>query len=294
MVLGASLPPLVGLRFASVESNPIPWVLLVAALILYLLGVRRARRLHPRHRWPRWRVGAYCVGIVTTAIAVLSFIGVYDTTLFFVHMIQHLLLVMVAAALFAAGAPVRLALLATGGDAHRRIERLLRSRPSTILGHPLAAVALYGVLVPLTHLTFVYNDAVRWRYLDGVEHLAFIFVGYLFWRQIFAGEPNRFAVHPAVRALILFLAVPVDTFVGLSLDSEREQIFPALAAQHRQWGIAPLLDLHVGGVIMWVGGDTLMMLALFPVVAAWVRVEERKSARVDKELASFYGGEGVA
>jgi putative copper resistance protein D len=231
--------------------------------------------------------------MVVSAIAVLSFIGVYDTTLFFDHMIQHLMLVMIAAAGFAAGAPVRLALMATSGKTKERIKRILRSKVALVLGHPFGALVLYGVLVPLTHLTFVYNDAVRWRYLDGVEHLAFLFVGYLFWRQIFSGEPNGFRVHPAMRALILFLAVPVDTFVGLSLDSQQTQLFPALAAEHRHWGIGPIMDLHVGGVIMWVGGDTLMMLALFPVVAAWVHLEERRAMRVDKELMDYYGKDGT-
>jgi hypothetical protein len=61
-----------------------------------------------------------------------------------------------------------------------------------------------------------------------------------------------------------------------------------LAAEHRTWGLSLVADLHTGGVIMWVAGDTLMMLALIPVVVQWVRLEDRRGTRFDKELDEFF------
>jgi cytochrome c oxidase assembly factor CtaG len=288
----AVLPPL-GSRDSYLRTYvaPLPIAVLAVALALYLGAVSRSNRLHPRHPWPAGRTAAFVGGIAVTAIAVCSFLGAYDTTLFWDHMVQHLLLIMVAAALFAVSSPVALLWRATTGAMHRLVTAALRSTTGRVVGHPVTAFVLYAVIVPVTHLTIFFNWAVEYRVLDDVEHFLFVGVGYLFWRQIFGADPNRYRAHPAVRALYLFLAVPVDTFVGLSLDSESHEIFPALAALHRTWGPSLVMDLHVGGVIMWVGGDCLMMLGFIPVIVQWVHLEERRATRADRELELYFPAE---
>ena len=100
------------------------------ALVLYVLGVRRVNQRQPRHSWPAYRSVAFVAALVTTAIAIVSFIGVYDRTLFWDHMVQHLLLIMVAAPLFAIASPLRLLWRATTGDVHRVVSEALRSGPA--------------------------------------------------------------------------------------------------------------------------------------------------------------------
>jgi cytochrome c oxidase assembly factor CtaG len=282
------LPPLAGSAVFATYLPAGPIALLGAVTLLYLAGVVRQNRLRPRHPWPAHRTGAFLGAVVVTAAAVFSSLGLYDTTLFWVHMIQHLLLIMVAAPLFAASSPIALLWRATRGEAHRTIGTALRSRPALIAGHPVTAFVLYGVLVPLTHLTVFFNWAVQSRAVDEIEHVLFLAIGYMFWRQIFGADPNRYRAQPPIRALLLFLAVPVDTFVGVTLNAENHEIFPALAALHRTWGPTLVADLRLGGVIMWVGGDTLMMIALIPVAMAWVRREERAARRFDHELVTYF------
>lgn len=284
----ALLPQLSGNRFLSTDADPAAIVVLCVGLALYLWGVGRQNRLHPRHPWPGYRTAALVASVVVNAVAVVSFLGAYDTTLFWDHMVQHLLLIMVGAILLAVASPIALLLRATTGPAHRRVRAMLRSTPALIAGHPVTAFVLYGVFVPLTHLTVFFDWAVDYSAVDQLEHLLFLVVGYLFWRQIFGVDPNRFRMQPPMRALLLFLAVPVDTFVGLTLNTETSEIFPPLAAEHRTWGPSLVTDLHIGGVIMWVGGDILMMLALIPVVVAWVRREERHATRLDRELEMYF------
>lgn len=285
-----ALPPaLRGSRFAATGVTAVPVAMMAVALGLYLWGVARNDRLHPRHRWPVARTVAFTGGMAVTAVAVFSFVGVYDSVLFWDHMVQHLLLIMVAGALFAIGSPLDLAWRATSGKAHRRVGRVLRSPAANALGHPLTAYVVYALVIPLTHLTSFFNYTLVTETVHDTEHLVYLVVGYLFFRQIFGSDPNRYRMHPALRALYLFVAVPIDTFVGLSLDNESHEIFPAYAAMHRHWGVSLVQDLHIGGVIMWVGGDTLMMLALIPVALQWLRVEERKAARADRELDAAHG-----
>ena len=121
------LAPLTGSRYTTFDLEAVPLILLVGVLVLYLVGVRRVDRDQPRHRWPALRTAAFVGGVASTALAIVSFIGVYDRTLFWDHMVEHLILIMIAAPLFAIGSPLRLAWRATTGEPHRILTEALRS-----------------------------------------------------------------------------------------------------------------------------------------------------------------------
>jgi putative copper resistance protein D len=279
-----SLPPLRGRQLYSTTFNIIPVALILLGLVLYLWGVRRATALRPRHPWSSLKTAAFIGGLVSTAISVFSFIGVYQQELFWDHMVQHLILIMVAAPLFAISSPVRLIWRATTGTAHDRFTAVLRSRTARILGHPGVAFVAYAVLIPITHLTVWYNYTLEHPAVDNVEHLIFLGLGYLFWRQIFGDDPNCYRLHPALKFAYLFLAIPIDTFTGLSLDQQTHELFPAYLTFHRTWGPSLIDDLHIGGVLMWVAGDTLMLWPMIPVALGWLHLEERKAVRIDRQL----------
>ncbi|MGO8861740.1 MAG: cytochrome c oxidase assembly protein [Acidimicrobiales bacterium] len=278
------LPPLRGGQLLSTTFNAVPVVMILAALALYLWGVQRNNALHPRHPWSATKTASFVGGLAVTAVAIFSFVGVYDEELFWDHMVQHLLLIMVAAPLFAISSPIDLAWRSTTGPPHARVTRALRSRPAKFFGHPGVAFVAYAVLIPLTHLTVWYNYTIGHPLVDDVEHLVFLGLGYLFWRQIFGSDPNCYRLHPALKFAYLFLAIPIDTFTGLSLNQEVHEIFPAYLAFHRTWGPSLVDDLHIGGVLMWVAGDTLMLWPMIPVALSWMHLEERKATRIDREL----------
>ena len=224
----APLPPLSGRQLLSTQFDFVPVALIVAALVLYLWGVRRNNALHPRHPWSAGKTAAWIGALVTTGISIFTFIGVYDTELFWDHMVQHLLLIMVAAPLFAIASPLELAWRATTGTSHIAVTEVLRSRPAKFLGHPIVAFVLYAVMIPVSHLTSWYNLTLQHESVHNAEHLAFLVVGYLFWRQIFGGDPNCYRLHPALQFFYLFLAIPIDTFTGLSLDRRDARAVPRL------------------------------------------------------------------
>jgi cytochrome c oxidase assembly factor CtaG len=280
----APLPPLRGSELSSTQFEFVPAAMIVVALVLYLWAVKRNNALHPRHPWSVGKTVAWIGALFCTAVAIFSFIGVYDGELFWDHMIQHLLLIMLAAPLFAIASPLRLAWSSTNGTAHLVVTEALRSPVAKFFGHPAVAFVLYAVLIPLSHLTSWYNLTLEHESVHNAEHLAFLVVGYLFWRQIFGNDPNAYRLHPGLQFFYLFLAIPIDTFSGLSLVGESHEIFPAYLATHRTWGPSYVTDLHVGGTIMWVVGDTLMLWPMIPVALRWMHMEERKAVRVDREL----------
>ncbi len=280
----AGLPPLRGSQLLSSQFDFVPTAMIVVALALYLWGVHRNNVLHPRHRWSVGKTVAFVGALFTTGVAIFSFVGVYDGELFWDHMVQHLLLIMVAAPLFAISSPIDLTWRATSGTAHLVVTEALRSRVAKFFVHPAVAFVLYALLIPVSHLTSWYNLTLEHESIHNAEHLAFLVVGYLFWRQVFGDDPNRYRLHPALQFFYLFLAIPIDTFTGLSLAGATKELFPAYFATHRTWGPSYVVDLHVGGDIMWVVGDTLMLWPMIPVALRWMHLEERKAVRIDREL----------
>jgi cytochrome c oxidase assembly factor CtaG len=283
-LLADALPPPLSWHQFGVTQIDFASVLIAAAGLLYALGVVRVRRLRPDQPWSMKRVIAFYGGLAVTFVAVEAFVGVYDDVLFYDHMIQHLLLIMVAAPLFAMGAPIELLERSTTGTTHRVVERGLSSKIAEVVAHPIVDFALYAIIIPVAHLTSFYNLTLENEQVHDLEHLLFLVIGYLFWRHVVAIEPSRHRLHPGVRLLYLALAVPVDTFTGLSLASATHELFPAYLALHRPWGPGLVGDLHLGGAVMWIGGDSLMTLAIAPVAVQWVRHEERKALEVDRAL----------
>jgi putative copper resistance protein D len=249
---------------------------MLGAAALYGLGAQR------HGSWPWSRTLAFFAGLVVTALATMSVVGYYDMVLFGDHMVQHLLLIMVAAPLFAFGAPLALA---------RRIgwvDRAVKSSVGRIILHPLPAFAAYGVFIPLTHLTNVFNIMLTHMWFHHLEQIAFLVVGYLFFRQAIRIEDDC-TLHPGLGVLFVMAAVPVDTITGLALAMSTHNTFSAYALHPRvwmgmPWGPSILADLHLGGAIMWIGGDGLMLLWVAPLVARWVRYETKKTAELDAEL----------
>jgi cytochrome c oxidase assembly factor CtaG len=238
---------------------------------LYLWGVLRVRRRHPARPWPLWRTALFLGGLAVVVIATESGIGSYDDVLFWDHMVQHLLLLMVAPPMLVVGQPATLLLHASRNPLHTWTKRLLRSRVVTWLTWPPFTVALYVAVIVGTHLTgfmnlVLSNDAVH----EG-EHVLYLVAGYLYFLPLVGREPIRWRVSYPIRIFLLFIAMPVDAFTGLVLGSEGGNPFPGLAQGRPGWAPSPIDDVHIGGAVMWVGGAGIMFVLLMTVFFAWSR-----------------------
>jgi len=256
----------------------VPCLLLGAALALYLIGAAR------NPGWSSTRTACFVIGVVVTFIATQSVLGVYDMVLFSDHMIQHLLLIMVAAPLFAASAPLDLAAEALRGVPQRLMRGFIDGPVGGVVLHPVFGFVAYAGFIPVTHLSGVMNLTMSHEWLHHIEHIAFLVVGYLFFRHVFGIERGPRPLHPGLRLVFLMIAVPVDTFTGLALVMTTHNPFPIFDTMPRTWGMTPLQDVHLGGAIMWIGGDALMLLAMIPVTVRWVRYEDMRTKQLDAEL----------
>lgn len=263
------------------------WVgiaVLIALGVFYVVAASRWSSLRPDQPWSAKRTASFFAGLVLVLIATQSVIGVYDMVLFTDHMVQHLLLIMAAAGLFAMSAPLELALGTIPGKLGRVLNRAADSKVVEVIGHPIFGFGLYAVFIPATHLTSLFNLMISHMWVHRLEQVGFILIGYLFWRPVVAIEPTRHRLAPGLRLVYLALAVPIDTFTGLALAMSGHEMFPAYADMNRTWGGSLISDLRTGGSLMWIGGDLLMMAAMIPIAVLWMRDEERKAVLVDAEL----------
>jgi len=243
-------------------------VTLAAALGYGVLVVRVERR---GHRWPRRHIAAWMTALLVVVEATQGGIAVYGDVLFWVHMVGHLLLIMVAPIFLVLGAPLSLLVAACGDETRTRLERQLSSGPIALLTHPAVGLVVYTVTIVGTHLTGFMNSMMLHPWLEGAEQLAYLAAGTLFFLPLLGSEPLRWRVEPAQRMFVLLLSMPVDTFTGVILSQTTHYPWPAMAAMRQPWALTPLDDLHGGGAVMWIGGDGIMAIVFAAMFISWAR-----------------------
>ncbi|HVV08005.1 cytochrome c oxidase assembly protein [Amycolatopsis sp.] len=250
-------------------------VLLLPAAVLYLVGLLRTGNR------PRGATVSFYLGLIVCAIATGGSVNAYSTTLFTVHMAQHLLLIMVVPALLILGRPLEL-LRAASGRLRPALGRMARGRIVAVLTHPVFAFVYYAAVVAGTHLTPFQQSAATNPWPHGVEELLYLTSGYLFLLPILAAEPAGRRLAPLLRLVVLLAGMVVDTLVGVTLLMTPRPPFAAYVVPGRGWGPDALTDLHWGGAMMWVGGDLLMAVLAIIVITAWV-----SSSAGDGDLGSW-------
>jgi cytochrome c oxidase assembly factor CtaG len=265
------IPPLTThTAFTQWEFAPVVSIGVVVVALAYVLGVVAVRRRHPLGPWPlRW-TASFLAGSAVVVIATQSSIGAYDDVLFWVHMVQHVLLLMVAPPLLLLGRPVTLLLHATRNPAHSAVKRFVRSQLVSTVTFPLLGVVLYIATVVATHLTGFMNLTLQHPFAHDLEHVLYLVVGYLYFLPLIGREPIKWRLAFTTRLFLLVLAMPVDTFTGVVLTQANHELFPAYVGR-RTWGPSLVADLHAGGAVMWIGGDFVMLVMVLVLFAGAAR-----------------------
>jgi putative copper resistance protein D len=265
-----TLPPFgLGEVFTRWQFAPAVTVAVVVFAVLYLWGAARVRRRHPARPWPLLRTIPFLLGLVVIVLATQSGVGTYDDTLFYDHMIQHLMLIMVAPPLLVIGQPVTLLLHASRNPLHTWTKKALRSGPIHWITWPGFGVAAYAVTIVGTHLTSFMNLVMENDTVHNLEHVLYLVVGYIYFLPLLGHEPIRWKVSYPLRLFLLFIAMPVDAFTGVVLGSYGTDPFPPM--EPRNWGPSALSDIHDGGAVMWVGGAAIMFVMIMTVFFGWTR-----------------------
>ena len=258
---------------------------LILAAAAYLGGAHRIRRAGGSPV-PGGRVAAFLAGLAIVAVALQSPIDAYANVRFSVHMVQHLLLTMVAAPLLLIGMPFILALRSTSAATRRRLLLpIVRSRLADLLSQPVFAWTLFMLVMWGSHLSAAYEAALRNDRVHALEHAAYLGSALLFWWPVVGRGPGRTRLSHPGRILFVFAAMAQSTFLGLAIYSSEHVWYPHYL---RAWGStgAALADQHLAGALMWEGEMVLFVLALAGVLLDWMNADEREALRAEARSAA--------
>lgn len=279
-----ALPPLTMTSLVTEWTfDPTAALLILATGFAYAGGVRRLAR-HDR-RWSRARSASMGIALVMLTLATQSGLAAYDTLLFSAHVVQHLLLGMVAPFFLALSAPVTLALQAFHRPTQVNLLRALHSRPVRYLTHPVAVFSLFAFSLFVLYFSPVYELSLRNDVVHAWVHLHFIVVGSLFFWVAIGLDPAAHRISYGTRLLIVLLTVPFHAFLGVALMNTAQSLAPAYDAAQDRVGQPPVLDdQHAGGALMWTFGDLVGLAAGGVIALQWFHHEERRTRRLDRRL----------
>lgn len=272
--------------------DPLALAGIIGAAAAYLWATRRVNRGHPASPQSVYRSWLFLGGLAAVAVALLSPIEAYEGSLFSVHMVQHMLLQLVAAPLLLAGAPITLALRVARPSVRRWLLAVLHSTVVRALSFPVVAWVLFAAANWGWHFSALYDQALENQALHYFQHATLLGAALLFWWPVVGADPSPWRLPHPVRLLYLFLALPQNSFLGVALMSAPTVLYPHYVTNGRDWGLSPLDDQALGGVIMWVVGDLAFLAAMMIVVVFWMRHEDRRTERLDRRLAAERASRG--
>jgi cytochrome c oxidase assembly factor CtaG len=262
------------------ERNPLILLALLLAAVVYAGGTHRL--------WRRSAVGrgighahaaAFAAGWLALVVALVSPLHALGSVLFSAHMTQHEVMMVVAAPLLVLGRPHLAAAWALTPAWRRSVGRWMR-RPALRRAWRLStdvSVAWWGhaAALALWHLPGPYNATITSATLHALQHASFLVTALLFWWAVL--HPARSRRAPGV--FYLFVATLVTGAIGALLAFAPNLWYEAYVATTGRWGLTPLVDQQLGGIIMWIPGGASYLVAALTLVAVWLREPGRRARR---------------
>jgi cytochrome c oxidase assembly factor CtaG len=264
-----------------------PWIIvpLVLSGSLYASGVAVLwRRAGLRHGIETWQVIAYALGWLLLAGALVSPLHWLGEHLFTFHMIEHEIVMALAAPLLAVSRPLgafvwafpRAIRIQMGRTAHNASVAMLWSTLTT----PINATILHGVAIWTWHAPVLFDPAVMNVTMHRLQHLSFLITALLFWWALI-----RRANYGAA-AGHLFITMLHTSVLGALMALAPRVLYQAQTAEALRWGLTPLEDQQLAGVVMWIPAGTVYAGAALAFVALWIR---QSAATADVSVQSRKG-----
>ena len=219
------------------------------------------------------RPALYLSGLLVLAAALMSPIDALGGQLFFMHMVQHLLTMMVAAPLLWLATPFPFVIWGLPA-APRRLVAGQFARDSWLrrilqaTTRPLFAWLAFLTIYLGWHEPILYNLALQHAWIHDLQHVTFFAAAMLFWWHVIDGNPRLHGRFPVwARLAYLILLIPPNMLTGVFIAFSSEVIYAYYESIPRVWGFTVLQDQMLGGVIMWIPGSMMLLVAGLAVVA---------------------------
>lgn len=256
-----------------------PWVIACLAFSagLYALGLVRLWRRAGRARGVRLaEVGAFAAGWLVVVVALMSPLDAMGSALFSAHMVQHELLMIVAAPLLVLGRPLAVWIWAfprgwrgsIGGYFHRAGWRV----PWLALTSPLAAWTLHALALCLWHLPALFEAALANEAVHDLQHISFLGTALLFWWSVLGGAARR---ERGVALLSLFTTMVYTGALGALLTLSTFVWYSSYLESAAQWGLTALEDQQIGGIVMWIPAGLVYIAVALWLGGRWLAEPQR-------------------
>ena len=237
--------------------EPLTMTLLATAAALFTNGVRAVWKAAGVGRGVRKpNVWLLVSGWLILALSLLSPLHALGGALFSAHMAQHELLMTVAAPLLVLGRPLVPLVWAfpprwrrvSGAWAHTRVVSAMWGT----LTRPFIAFLVHAIAIWVWHIPALYDHAVTSEPVHALQHASFFLTALLFWWVVLKPSGSREAV--AISIALLFATVLHTGALGALLTLTSRLLYPVYGATTAPWGLTPIADQQLGGIIMWVPG----------------------------------------
>jgi putative membrane protein len=250
-----------------------PWIVVPLAVFGGLFGsgmMRLSRRLKKgAAMWTQWRVIAAVVGWVTLAAALVSPLHWLGEHLFTFHMIEHELVMAVSAPLLVAGRPLGILLWGLPTALRQRAGRLTELRASRALWRwstdGVNATVMHGIAIWAWHVPALFDAAVENVVLHRLQHLSFFLTAILFWWAMF------WRCGRGVAAWHIFVTMTHTGVLGALMTFAPRVLYGAQTQAAANWGLSPLEDQQLAGIIMWIPAGTVYAGCALAMFALWIR-----------------------
>jgi len=260
--------------------------LLVLSALIYAVGLRRLWKTsgagHGVRKWEAW---CFAGGWLTLVVALVSPLHPWGQALFSAHMVQHELLMLLAAPLLVLGRPLIAFLHAlpsgTAGDLARLSNTPAWKAVWGTISAPFVAWTIHAIILWGWHAPVLFQATLHNEWIHAAQHASFLGSALLFWWALIHG--HRAAASYGVAVLYLFTTAIHSGLLGALLTFARSVWYPHYAQTTGDWGLTALEDQQIGGLIMWVPACTVYILAGLVMFAGWLRESERRVMRRERE-----------
>ena len=212
----------------------------------------------------------FALGLILIFIALVTPIdSLSNAALFSAHMVQHLLLMLLASACLVLGTP---------GYWIRYLYRLpILKRVLPIITHPLVILVSFNAVMWIWHLPALYETALRNPNVHILEHLMFLAFGVLLWLPVIHDIPPGHVLSYPARIAYLFACMISSSILGAIFTFATSIAYPFYGNAPLAFGMTPTTDQQLAGLIMWIPGSGIFFVAILVVFAAWLNSEDRKA-----------------
>ena len=242
---------------------------------IYALGLRSLwKRAGTGNGISKGQAAAFGAGLILLFIALVSPLDFLSEELFSAHMVQHLLLMLVAAPLFVIG---RFTLAVTWALPPGWTVKIWKGwkwkHAWNFLTRPMTAFLLHNAAIWIWHMPLLYEASLRNEWLHFLEHMSFFLTAFLFW-QVFAELTENLHLRRSAKfgvgIFMIFGTMLVSGFLGVLITFSEYVWYPVHIHEMPLYGLNALEDQQLAGVIMWVPSGVVYLASVLGVMGRWL------------------------